>query len=83
MTDPEISEQEQRAITILARRLQPRLVAGVDAHEIAAQFIRDLRNEGWRPPLRPAPPRDRPATPDTTHRGADLARRALAGEDIP
>jgi hypothetical protein len=78
MTDPEIDHEEQRAATELARRLRP-WASGMQGPELfAAAFIADLRREGWRPPLRPAPPQQAPADRDTTARGAAEARALLA-----
>lgn len=80
MADPEIDHEEQRAATELARRLRP-WASGMQGPELfAAAFIADLRREGWRPPLRPAPPpqtRNPDAAKAVTKRGADLAREAL------
>jgi hypothetical protein len=80
MADPEIDHEEQRAVAELARRLEP-WADGMKGHQLfAAAFIADLRREGWRPPLRPAPPhqaRNADAAKAVTKRGADLAREAL------
>jgi hypothetical protein len=83
MTDPEIERQEQLATRELASRLTGWAVGMKQPTEFAQRFIADLRAHGWKPPL-DAPPdwRTRNADPAAAHRGAQLARRALAGEDI-
>ncbi|WP_187414204.1 hypothetical protein [Nonomuraea sp. PA05] len=47
-----------------------------------------LRGQGWRPTAaRPARPWQQqigpPPRPEIAHRGAELARRAMAGEEVP
>lgn len=84
MTDPDIERQEQLATDELARRLRG-WAAMQDAHAFAATFIADMRAHGWKPPLGTPPDwkTSRRHDPEVAKTGADLARRALAGEDIP
>ena len=81
MTEPEFQRAVDAAVTELARRLRPWVVAGADPDAIAATWIADMRAEGWRPPLRPAPKPYKPtpeAAVETTRRGAEMVRRELA-----
>ncbi|HEY9367544.1 hypothetical protein [Streptomyces sp.] len=84
MTDPDFQPAIDDAINELARRLRPWAVGMADPHMFAATWIADMRAEGWRVPLRPAPKPYKP-TPEvaaaTARRGAELARRELAARE--
>lgn len=86
MTDLEIQAAVDRAVTELARRLRPWAVAMADPEAFAAAFITAMREEGWRPPLRPGPdwraPRRRPAGPNDEYLNAK-ARALNTREDTP
>lgn len=81
--DPEIQAQWDRAERALARRLSVHMVEHT-ANTVAARFMRDMKREGFKPPLRPANPfPDPPEDPvATTARGVELARQHL-GLDQP
>jgi hypothetical protein len=82
-------QQQHRddAIRWIARQLEPRLVAGVDARDLAEHIVAAMVKDHWRciPPA-PAITAARTITPetaaDTAHRGAQMARQAL-GLDRP
>lgn len=81
MSDVEIEAAENRAITELERRLRP-IVTIQDPRAFAEQFIRDMRNEGWRPPLRETPGWKQHATqPGSEPNQAWRAARAALGQD--
>lgn len=83
MTDPEIQYPVDRAVDELARRLGPWATCMQDPHAFAARFMQDLRDQGWRPPLRPGPdwrPRPRPAEPNDEYR-ANRARHFSTREE--
>ncbi len=76
-------EHRERAARELARRLQPRLIAGVDAYQLARQFMDDLAAEHWRcippaPQIAAANATDPATAAARTARGADYARQLLA-----
>lgn len=74
--DPEF--EAARAKRELRRLLRPYVQDHV-GDQLAEQFVGWELDEGWRAPARALPFRtDRRADPDTTHRGAELARQALA-----
>lgn len=88
MTDPDVEREERIARDYLTQILRERCVAGIDSEGVAAHYIAWLRRDRrWKVALRPPPDHDHARPTDTeavarTHRGAQLARRALAGEDI-
>lgn len=86
MTDQQ--RHHDRAVTWLAGYLRGRLCAGLDPYDTARHVIQALADEHWRcippGPAVAAVRRTDPATAaDTAHRGAELARQLLAGQDAP
>lgn len=78
-----------RAVDTVASRVRERDAAEekTDPEIFALAVMTDLRGQGWRPtPARPALSIEQhigpPPHPETAHRGADLVRAALRGEEI-
>ncbi len=76
-TDDEIQAQWARAADALEKRLRP-YMQDLIRGDFARQFIHDLAEQGFRPPLRP-PKRAGVVDPESARvaaaRGAELARR--------
>lgn len=86
---PNVDEETRAAVSALAHRVRERDAAAErsDAELFAGEFMTALRGQGWRPTAaRPAQPwTDKigpPPRPETAHRGAELARAALRGEEL-
>lgn len=89
MTPDEVEGEGARAVDDLEARLRERDAGDdkPDARLLALAFMTDLRGRGWRPtPAKAAVVREQqvgpPPRPETAHRGADLVRAALRGEEI-
>lgn len=89
MTPEEVEVEAARIVDDLATRVRERDAAEekADAHVFALTWVAGLRGQGWRPTAaRPAQPWTEqigpPPHPETAHRGAELVRRALAGEEV-
>ena len=81
MSDVEVEAAENRAITELERRLRP-IVTIQDPRAFAEQYIRDMRTEGWRPPLRETPGwKQHAAQPGSEPNQEWKAARAALGQD--
>ncbi len=82
-TDEEIQAQWDRAARALEMRLRP-YVQDLLRWDLAQTFMRDLAEQGFRPPLRP-PKRAGVVDPEAARvaaaRGAELARQSLAHRD--
>jgi hypothetical protein len=90
MTPEEVEAAAGLAVDDLESRLRERDAADEkpDARIFALAFIADLRGQGWRPTAaRPAEPWQTqigpPPHPETAQRGAELARKALHGKEVP
>lgn len=86
---PHLDESTRAAVAALAHRVRERdaLTEKPDADLFAREYMTALRGQGWRPTAaRPAQPWTEqigpPPHPETAHRGAELVRRALAGEEV-
>ncbi|MEV0994613.1 hypothetical protein [Nonomuraea sp. NPDC050202] len=93
MTKPDLldlDEATRAAIAALTHRVRERdAMEGErpDAEVFANEYVIALRGQGWRlTAARPAEPWKTqigpPPRPETARRGAELARRAMAGEDV-
>jgi hypothetical protein len=87
---PDLDEATRAAVAALAHRVRERDAAAdrPDAEPFATEYVMALRGQGWRlTAARPAAPwQERigpPPRPETARRGAELVRRALAGEEVP
>lgn len=81
----DIDQATREAIAALTSRVRNRDAADEreDAELFAMEFLAAMRGQGWRPtPARPAQPWHQqiapPLDPEVAHRGAALARQALA-----
>lgn len=86
---PDVHQAARGAIAALAQRVRERDADAdrLDADLFALEYVTALRGQGWRPTAaRPAEPWEQqigpPPHPETAHRGADLVRAALRGEEI-
>lgn len=85
---PDLDEATRAAVAALAHRVQARDAAEEkpDPEPFALEFVIAMRGQGWRlTAARPAEPwqhAGQPPSPETTARGAELARAALRGEEI-
>jgi hypothetical protein len=66
--DPDLAAAVEAAVDHLARRLKA-VSPLADPRAAAAEYVAWLRDQGWRPPLKPPPDwkhlHDRPASPPT------------------
>lgn len=90
MSPDEVEAAAGHAVDVLETRVRERdaAEAKTDARLFALAVMTDLRGQGWRPtPAKATPVPEQhigpPPHPETAHRGAELARRALAGEEVP
>ena len=91
MAHTDLDEASRAAINSLASRIRERdaMESGrLDAEVFAVEFLAVLRGQGWRPtPAKAVQPWAEqigpPPNPGTAHRGAEMARRALAGGEVP
>lgn len=86
----ELDEATRTAVAALAQRVRERDASEqqLDADLFALSIVTDMRGQGWRPTpakrvLAVAQRIGPPPHPETAHRGADLVRAALRGEEIP
>lgn len=90
MSLEEVEVEAARVVDALETRIRERDAAEekTDARLFALAVMTDLRGQGWRPtPAKAAPAAEQqigpPPNPEVAHRGAELVRRAMAGEEVP
>ncbi|TMR11050.1 hypothetical protein ETD86_37020 [Nonomuraea turkmeniaca] len=90
MTPEEVEAAAARAVDHLESQIRERDAAEekADAHLFALSVVTAMRGQGWRPtPAKAAPVLEQqigpPPHPETAHRGAELVRAALRGEEVP
>ncbi|MEU6725556.1 hypothetical protein ABZ917_17760 [Nonomuraea wenchangensis] len=85
---PALDEATRAAIAALVHRIRERDSAEADRPDpepFATEYVMALRGQGWRPTAaRPVQPWTEqigpPPHPETAHRGAEMARKALRKE---